>query len=111
MTDSSEAAGIPGPEAGGAAVNGPEASAPRRVARAVGPRLRIVLFIVFGLLALIGANSGYLATVTALASIGEPASPGVLSCSRGDSHCPRILRLASGGGGPPAASHRQICTI
>ena len=66
MTDSSEAARGPDAEAGRAAVQVPETSAPRRVARAVGPRLRIVLFIVFGLLALIGANSGYLATVTAL---------------------------------------------
>jgi tetratricopeptide (TPR) repeat protein len=40
--------------------------APRRVVRAVGPRLRILLYAVFALLALLGANSGYLATVTTL---------------------------------------------
>ena len=43
-----------------------DGTAPRRVKRAVGPKLRILLYVVFGLLALIGANSGYLAAVTAL---------------------------------------------
>jgi tetratricopeptide (TPR) repeat protein len=38
----------------------------KRYVRAVGPRLRIMLYVVFGLVALLGANSAYLAGVTAL---------------------------------------------
>src|SRR5688572_11265221 len=38
----------------------------QRYVRAVGPRLRIVLFIVFGLTAILGANSAYLAAITFL---------------------------------------------
>jgi tetratricopeptide (TPR) repeat protein len=37
-----------------------------RVVKAIGPRLRRLLYVVFALLALLGANSGYLASVTAL---------------------------------------------
>ena len=38
----------------------------KRYVRAVGPRLRILLFCVFGLVALLGANSAYLASITFL---------------------------------------------
>jgi tetratricopeptide (TPR) repeat protein len=38
----------------------------QRYVRAVGPRLRVVLFIVFALTAILGANSAYLATITFL---------------------------------------------
>lgn len=38
----------------------------RKYVRAVGPRLRVVLFIIFGLVALLGANSAYLASITIL---------------------------------------------
>ena len=45
----------------------PAEVAPRRkYVRAIGPRLRIVLNVVWGMLALLGANSAYLATVTFL---------------------------------------------
>ncbi|MDA1161680.1 MAG: multiheme c-type cytochrome [Planctomycetota bacterium] len=37
-----------------------------KVVKAIGPRLRRLLYVVFALLALLGANSGYLASVTAL---------------------------------------------
>ena len=37
-----------------------------KVRRAIGPRLRKLLYVVFALLALLGANSGYLASITAL---------------------------------------------
>src|SRR5579863_3571585 len=40
--------------------------APKKYVRAVGPRLRKLLYVVFALLALLGANSGYLASITAL---------------------------------------------
>ena len=43
--------------------------APKKYVRAVGPRLRKLLYVVFALLALLGANSGYLASVTALESL------------------------------------------
>jgi len=36
------------------------------VRRAIGPKLRKLLYVVFALLALLGANSGYLASITAL---------------------------------------------
>ncbi len=39
---------------------------PKKYVRAVGPRLRKLLLFVFALLALLGANSGYLASITAL---------------------------------------------
>lgn len=42
------------------------ASAPRKVRRAIGPKLRKLLYVVFALLALLGANSGYLASITAI---------------------------------------------
>ncbi len=45
---------------------GAPAPAKRAYVRAVGPRLRIVLYIVFALVALLGANSVYLAGITAL---------------------------------------------
>src|SRR5438093_3106529 len=38
----------------------------RRYVRAVGPRLRLVLYLIFGLFALLGANSVYLASITFL---------------------------------------------
>lgn len=39
---------------------------PPIVVKAIGPRLRRLLYVVFALLALVGANSGYHASVTAL---------------------------------------------
>ncbi len=39
---------------------------PHKVRRAIGPKLRKLLYVVFALLALLGANSGYLASITAL---------------------------------------------
>ncbi|MEW6161380.1 MAG: hypothetical protein AB1813_28460, partial [Verrucomicrobiota bacterium] len=38
----------------------------RKYVRAVGPRLRILLFVVFGLVAILGANSAYLLSITVL---------------------------------------------
>ncbi|SRR6266481_3905555 len=38
----------------------------KKYERAVGPRLRRVLYVVFGLVALLGANSAYLASITFL---------------------------------------------
>ena len=38
----------------------------RRYVRAIGSRLRVVFFIVLGLVALLGANSAYLASITFL---------------------------------------------
>lgn len=49
----------------------PASPAPRRATRVVGPRLRILLYVVFGLCALLGANSVYLASVTALTEINQ----------------------------------------
>jgi tetratricopeptide (TPR) repeat protein len=50
----------------------------KKYVRAVGPRLRILLFIVFALVALVGANSIYLASITFLEwtsqQRGEPAT-------------------------------------
>ena len=43
--------------------------APKKYVRAVGPRLRKLLYVVFALLALLGANSGYLASITALEAL------------------------------------------
>src|SRR5260370_42267699 len=37
-----------------------------RYVRAVGPRLRLLLYVIFGLVALLGANSVYLASITFL---------------------------------------------
>ena len=37
-----------------------------KIVKAIGPRLRRLLYVVFALLALLGANSGYLASVTVL---------------------------------------------
>ena len=41
-------------------------AAPRRVVRAIGPKLRRLLYVVLGLLAILFANSAYLATITCL---------------------------------------------
>src|ERR1051326_4963915 len=38
----------------------------KRYVRAVGPRLRVLLFFIFGLVAVVGANSAYLASITFL---------------------------------------------
>src|ERR1043166_10189866 len=38
----------------------------RRYVRAVGPRLRVLLYVLFGLVALLGANSAYLSSITFL---------------------------------------------
>jgi tetratricopeptide (TPR) repeat protein len=38
----------------------------KKYVRAVGPRLRVLLFLIFGLVALLGANSAYLASITFL---------------------------------------------
>src|SRR5438445_9141111 len=38
----------------------------KKYVRAVGPRLRVLLFFIFGLVALLGANSAYLASITFL---------------------------------------------
>ena len=38
----------------------------RKYVRAIGPRLRVILLVVFGLVALLGANSAYLASITFL---------------------------------------------
>jgi len=45
-----------------------QASAPQRIkyVRAVGPRLRILLYVIFGLVAVLGANSAYLGSITLL---------------------------------------------
>lgn len=53
---------------GGASAGGPSPLATKKkvYVRAVGPRLRKLLYAVFGLLALIGANSFYLSTITFL---------------------------------------------
>ncbi len=49
------------------AENQPDALPKRKkYIRAVGPRLRLVLYLVFGLVALLGANSAYLASITFL---------------------------------------------
>jgi tetratricopeptide (TPR) repeat protein len=42
------------------------APAKRKYVRAVGPRLRVLLFVIFGLVALLGANSAYLLSITVL---------------------------------------------
>jgi tetratricopeptide (TPR) repeat protein len=46
----------------------------QKYVRAVGPRLRIVLYVVFGLFALLGANSAYLSAITFLEWLNRPAS-------------------------------------
>ncbi|HYE31018.1 MAG TPA: multiheme c-type cytochrome [Methylomirabilota bacterium] len=42
----------------------PQPPARKKYVRAVGPKLRVVLYIVFGLVALLGANSAYLISIT-----------------------------------------------
>src|SRR6185369_3559105 len=44
----------------------PATPAKRKYVRAVGPKLRVLLFVVFGLTALLGANSAYLLSITVL---------------------------------------------
>jgi tetratricopeptide (TPR) repeat protein len=62
MTSSASSAGVPGP-----VPSEPAASVPKKIVRkAIGPKLRIVFNIVLALLAIIGANSAYLAGVTFL---------------------------------------------
>src|SRR5687767_13751713 len=52
-------------------MNGPNAGEPppparKKYVRAVGPRLRILLYVILGLFALLGANSAYLGSITFL---------------------------------------------
>jgi len=49
---------------GGAQAKGPTAGAKIRYVPAVGPRLRKLLFVVFGLFALLAVDSAYLGTIT-----------------------------------------------
>ena len=42
------------------------AGAPKKYVRAVSPRLRKLLYFIFALVALLGANAAYLASITAL---------------------------------------------
>ncbi|HMO66818.1 MAG TPA: multiheme c-type cytochrome, partial [Verrucomicrobiota bacterium] len=53
----------------------PAAAAPARkkYVRAIGPRLRLVLYVVFGLVAVLGANSAYLSAITFLEWVNRPA--------------------------------------
>ena len=57
---------------------GPESASPqtpparRKYVPAIGPRLRLVLYAVFGLVAVLGANSAYLASITFLESLHRP---------------------------------------
>lgn len=48
--------------------NNPNGSNPprRKYVRAVGPKLRVLLYVIFGLVALLGANSAYLLSITVL---------------------------------------------
>lgn len=50
----------------------PEEKKRVRYVRAIGPRLRILLYVVFGLVALLGANSIYLASITFLEYVRSP---------------------------------------
>ncbi|MFO0884423.1 MAG: hypothetical protein U0894_09575 [Pirellulales bacterium] len=52
-------------------VTAPSTPARQKYVRAVGPRLRVLLFSIFGLFALLGANSLYLASITALEYVTE----------------------------------------
>jgi len=45
----------------------------KRYVRAVGPKLRVLLYVVFGLVALLGANSAYLSAITFLEWVNRPA--------------------------------------
>src|SRR6266487_1238913 len=47
-------------------VEAPVQASPKKYVRAIGPKLRVLLFVVFGLVALLGANSAYLAAITFL---------------------------------------------
>ncbi len=49
-----------------AEVGGSPPTSKKKYVKAVGPRLRILLYVVFGLVALLSANSGYLVSITAL---------------------------------------------
>ncbi len=53
---------------------GPDQPQRKKYVRAVGPRLRIVLSIVFGLFAILGANSAYLSAITFLEWVNSPAT-------------------------------------
>src|SRR5262245_21386615 len=44
----------------------------RRYVRAIGPRLRLLLYLVFGLVAVLGANSAYLSAITFLEWLHRP---------------------------------------
>src|SRR5260370_29663095 len=50
----------------------PPAPARKQYVRAVAPRLRILLGGIFGLVALLGANSGYLVSIRALEAVSGP---------------------------------------
>lgn len=54
----------------------PDGASPsrKRYVRAVGPRLRILLYVVFALVALLGANSAYLGAITFLEWLHRPAT-------------------------------------
>lgn len=52
---------------------GPTAPARKKYVRAIGPRLRLVLYAVFALVALLGANSAYLSAITFLEWANRPA--------------------------------------
>src|SRR5688500_7084831 len=41
----------------------------RKYVRAVGPKLRILLYVIFGLVAILGANSAYLTSITVLEEV------------------------------------------
>src|ERR1051326_6682883 len=59
-TDSAAPASVPAP-------------ARKRYVRAVGPRLRLLLYGIFALVALLGANSAYLASITFLEFLNRAA--------------------------------------
>ena len=41
----------------------------RKYVRAVGPKLRLLLYFIFGLVAILGANSAYLASIPVLEEV------------------------------------------
>ena len=49
----------------------------KKYVRAVGPRLRILLYVVFALVAVIGANSVFLAAVTGLEWVSQRWGDGI----------------------------------
>jgi hypothetical protein len=50
----------------------PATPARKQYVRAIGPKLRVVLYVVFGLVALLGANSFYLSAITFLEWVNRP---------------------------------------